>query len=67
MSRTASQLRAALENARTDPIDALALGISESEARGDRAAAIADLEARLAEREAEEAGSWNGIAEVLPK
>lgn len=65
MPRTASQLRAALENARTDPVVALPgisgqPGISEDEARTDRDEAIADLEAQLAERDAEEAVSWNG-------
>lgn len=58
MSRTAHQLRSALKNACTDPI-VTGHGISESEARADRAAAIADLETQLAQREAEEAGSWN--------
>lgn len=57
MSCTARQLRVALENARTTPIIAFP-GVSEAEARADRADAIADLAAQLSQREAEEAGSW---------
>jgi hypothetical protein len=59
MSRTALQLRVALENARTNPVVGFG-DISEAEARADRKAAIDDLTAQLAQREAEEAGSWNG-------
>uniref|UniRef100_UPI003F491790 hypothetical protein n=1 Tax=Amycolatopsis sp. CA-096443 TaxID=3239919 RepID=UPI003F491790 len=62
MSRTAGQLRVALEKARTAPVFAFG-DVTEAEARADRAAAIADLTARLVQREAEESGSWNGIGD----